>query len=373
MKSIKPMLLIVAVSTLTATAFASGRELAAGAFADASRFAIRGVLVPPETTNELSALNGYSHILGNAQIHSDAWHHRSRTHTLSVSATSLNFGTVTLNSPSTQSITLQSTGTSSVTVSALSAAGTGFAVAGPALPLTLYSGQSAVVQVSFDPTAAGTDTGSLSIASNSSTGSITVSLSGTGASASGKPALTLSSSSLNFGSVPVGSPTTQSVTLTSTGTSAVTVSAASLTGTGFTISGATFPVTLNPNVAIKVSVQFDPTAVGTASGTLIFTSNSSTGSSSAVALSGTGTAVQHEVTLSWAAPTNSPVPVAGYNVYREAAGGSSFQLLNSSEVAQTKYIDQNVVSGSSYSYYVKSVDSTGTESTNYNQVSVTVP
>jgi hypothetical protein len=370
MKSVKSMLVLATILSLTAPAFAT--EFAAGALAHAARFTISGALVHPEG-NELSALNGYSHTLGPAQIHNDAWHHRVRT--LSVSATSLAFGTVTLNSVSTRTITLQSTGTGSVTVSALTVAGTGFAVAGPALPLKLYPGQSASVQVSFDPRVAGADTGGVSIVSNAAGGStITVSLSGTGSGTSANPVLTLSTASLNFGSVAVGSPVTQSVTLTSTGGSAVTVSAASLTGaTGFTISGATFPVTLNPTIAIKVQVQFDPTAVGAVAGTLTFKSNSTSGSTSVVALSGTGTAVQHQVTLTWAAPTNSPMPVSGYNVYREPAGGSSFQLLNSSELAKTSYVDQNVISGASYNYYVKSVDSGGTESTDSNHVSVTIP
>jgi fibronectin type 3 domain-containing protein len=92
-----------------------------------------------------------------------------------------------------------------------------------------------------------------------------------------------------------------------------------------------------------------------------------------VMLSGTGTQAAHKVTLSWAAPTKSPVPVSGYNVYRAAASSSSFQLLNAYAVAQPSYVDQNVVTGSSYSYYVKSVDSDGTESTDSNHVSVTVP
>jgi len=371
MKFVKPMLVMVTVLTLTATAFASGGEIAAAALAQTARFTIRGALVHPEG-NELSALNGYSHILGPAQIQNDAYYHRVRT--LSVSAISLDFGTVTLNSASTQSITLQSTGTGSVTVSALTVAGTGFAVAGPALPLKLYPGQAASVQVSFDPQVAGADTGALSIASNAAGGStITVGLSGTGSGASANPVLTLSTTSLNFGSVPLGSPATQSVTLTSTGSSAVTVNAASLTGTGFTISGATFPVTLNPNIAISVQVGFDPTVVGAATGTLTFASNSTKGSTSVVMLSGTGTEAARQVTLSWAAPTNSPVSVSGYNVYRETAGGTSFQLLNSSEVGNTSYADQNVATGSSYTYYVRSVDSGGTESTDSNHVSVTVP
>jgi len=72
MKFVKPMLVMVTVLTLTATAFASGGEIAAAALAQTARFTIRGALVHPEG-NELSALNGYSHILGPAQIQNDAY------------------------------------------------------------------------------------------------------------------------------------------------------------------------------------------------------------------------------------------------------------------------------------------------------------
>jgi fibronectin type 3 domain-containing protein len=92
-----------------------------------------------------------------------------------------------------------------------------------------------------------------------------------------------------------------------------------------------------------------------------------------VMLTGTGAKAQHQASLSWIAPTNSLVPVTGYNVYREMSGGSSFQLLDSSPVTQTSYVDQNVVSGSSYTYYVTSVASDGTESTDSSQVSATIP
>src|SRR5208283_82163 len=60
------------------------------------------------------------------------------------------------------------------------------------------------------------------------------------------PTLSVSSSSLSFGSVNVNTAATQTLTLSSTGTAAVNVSAGSVAGTGFTVSGATFPLTLNP-------------------------------------------------------------------------------------------------------------------------------
>jgi hypothetical protein len=289
---------------------------------------------------------------------------------LGVSASSLSFGTVNLNSTSMKTLTLTSTGTAAVTINSATLSGTGFTMSGITFPATLNPGQSLTMQVSFSPTVTGTASGTLSISSNcASGGTATVAVSGTGMSSN--PVLSLGSTSLSFGDDPVGTPMNQSVSVTSTGTSAVTVSAASITGAGFTFSGATFPVTLNPNVAITVQVQFDPAAIGAASGKLTFTSNSSTGATSVVNLSGNGTAIQHQVNLSWIAPVNSPVPVSDYNVYRATGTSTSYQLLSSS--TNTAYVDLNVQDNTVYSYYVTSVGNTGTESSPSNQATVTVP
>ncbi len=290
---------------------------------------------------------------------------------LTVSATTLAFGNVTLNTTSTQILTLSSSGTAPVTINSAALSGTGFTMSGAACPATLNPGQSLSLQVSFAPTVTGAVSGTITVSSNSTNGgTATVALSGTGANSS-NPVLSLSSASLSFGNDPVGTATNQSLTLTSTGTSAVTVSGASITGAGFTFSGATFPVTLNPNIAITIRVQFDPAATGAASGKLTFTSNSSSGASSVVNLSGNGTAIQHQVTLSWSAPANSPMPVTDYNVYRATGTSTSYQLLSSSN--STGFLDPNVQANTVYSYYVTSVGETGTESSPSNQVSVTVP
>jgi hypothetical protein len=289
---------------------------------------------------------------------------------LSVSSGSLAFGSVTLNTTSTQTLTLTSSGTAAVTVNSATLSGAGFTMSGAAFPATLNPGASISLQVNFKPTVAGSASGSITISSNSNTGgTATVSLSGSGTSTNS--VLSLSTNSLSFGNDSVGTPITQSVTLTSTGTSAVTVSAATITGAGFSLSGATFPVTLNPNVAIQVLVQFNPTAVGAASGTLSFSSNSTNGGTSVVSLSGNGTAVQHNVSLSWSAPANSPVQVADYNIYRAVGSSTSYQLLNSS--SSTSFVDATVNANTTYAYYVTSVGTTGTESSPSSSVTASVP
>jgi Domain of unknown function (DUF4082)/Abnormal spindle-like microcephaly-assoc'd, ASPM-SPD-2-Hydin len=290
---------------------------------------------------------------------------------LTLSATTLSFGNVTMNSSATQSLTLTSSGTSAATVNSASITGAAFSIVGATMPATLNPGQSMTLQVQFKPAATGSATGNLTVSSNSTTGSTAVvSLSGTGTTANSK--LTLSATTLSFGSVTVNSSTTQSLTLTSSGTSPVTVNAASITGSGFTLVGGSFPVTLNPNQSTTLQVQFKPTAAGSVTGNLTISSNSTSGSTAAVSLSGTGTATPHEVDLSWTAPGSSADPVAGYNVYRSSGGGAD-QLINASVLTATSYVDSTVVSGSTYSYTVKSVDNSGVESTSSNQTTVTIP
>ncbi len=103
-------------------------------------------------------------------------------------------------------------------------------------------------------------------------------------------ALSINAASVAFGDVVVNTPATQSVTLTSTGTVPVTINGATLTGTGFTLQGAAFPAILSPGQEATLNIEFDPTAMGAATGQLTITSNSSTNGTAVIGLSGTGTA-----------------------------------------------------------------------------------
>ncbi len=123
------------------------------------------------------------------------------------------------------------------------------------------------------------------------------------------PTLSLSASSLTFGDVTLNSSATQSVTLTSSGTASVTVSAATVTGTGFSVSGATFPLTLNPGQTATLSVKFDPAAAGAATGTITLTSNAAGGGTATIGLSGTGEAAPG--TLSGLSCTKGSITGAG--------------------------------------------------------------
>lgn len=102
---------------------------------------------------------------------------------LKVNATSVAFGNVGLNSPSTQSVILSAVGTQAVTVSAISVTGVGFSLASISLPLTLNPGQTATLSVLFLPTALGSSAGQMTISSSASNAaSVLIGLSGTGVS-----------------------------------------------------------------------------------------------------------------------------------------------------------------------------------------------
>ena len=185
--------------------------------------------------------------------------------------------------------------------------------------------------------------------------------------------LSVNATTIAFGTVNLNTSATQTITLTSTGTTAVTISAVSVTGTGFSISGATFPLTLNLNQSASLFVVFDPTVAGSATGRLTISSNSSSGATTAVSLTGTGQLLNHQVYLSWNAPTDSAGSVVGYNVFRAPTGSTSYQQLNTSAVTATNYVDGNVQNGTTYDYVVRSVDASSGSSGPSNTATVVIP
>jgi fibronectin type 3 domain-containing protein len=256
------------------------------------------------------------------------------------------------------------------------------AAAGGGFTVNLASDNSAVTVPASVTVAAGSTTGSFTATVTSVNTAQTVTLTASANSVAktfalqlgaGVPTLSVSATTIAFGVVSLNSPTTQSLILTSTGTAAVTVSAATVSGTGFTIFGGPFPITLNPNQTTTISVQFDPTTAVAFTGQLTIASNSSTGSSTVIVLTGAGVGVLYEVDLSWDAPTSSTDPVAGYNVYRAPSGSTNYQQLNSAAVIQTTYVDGTVLNNQTYDYIVESVDASGVTSSPSNLAAVPIP
>lgn len=266
-------------------------------------------------------------------------------------------------------------GTDTCTLSMTSAAGSG------GMMVALSSSDQAVAVPASVTIPAGSSSATFSATVSSVTTSQTATLKATAGAVTesypillnaATPALTLGSATLSFGDVTVNSAVTQDETLTSSGTASLTISADSVTGTGFSIGGLSLPVTLNPGQQATLEIQFDPTTTGGTSGTVSLTTNTS-GGSVAIGLSGTGTAASYQVDLSWDAPSSSNPAVVGYYIFRTVSGSSNYQQLNPTAEPSTTYQDTSVQGGTTYIYYVESVDSEGNTSAPSGTFSVTVP
>lgn len=103
------------------------------------------------------------------------------TPSISLQSTSVAFGSVALNTTTTQSVTLTSSGTAPLTIAEATVSGTGFSGPGLTLPITLNPGQTAALTLQFDPTTAGAAAGSVVLSTNASNQpTMTIALSGIG-------------------------------------------------------------------------------------------------------------------------------------------------------------------------------------------------
>jgi len=101
---------------------------------------------------------------------------------LAVSPTTLSFGSVTVGSTASLNGTVTASG-SPVNITSVGISNAEFVVSGISLPMTLPAGQSASFTVVFTPQSSGAASGSLSLASNSSSATTVQSMTGTGTAA----------------------------------------------------------------------------------------------------------------------------------------------------------------------------------------------
>ncbi|HEX8814298.1 MAG TPA: choice-of-anchor D domain-containing protein [Terriglobales bacterium] len=281
---------------------------------------------------------------------------------------SIDFGSVQVgNSKSVYETLTNSSGSSTVTISQAQASGSGYAIVGLTTPLILTPGQHYTFTVTFAPPSATVESGSITVDSDAVNSDLTIPLSGTG-SAVPTSQLSVSPSTYAFGSVTDGSNASLPAALVATGAS-VTVTADNFSNSAFSLSGLSFPVTVNPGQNVPFTVTFTPQGAGPASGTLSFTSNAT--NSSGASLSGTGVAASHTVSLNW--NPSSSQGVDGYNIYRGTQSGGPYSKINASLNAGTNYVDSTVSNGQTYYYVTTAVNSSDQESGYSNQAKAVIP
>jgi sugar lactone lactonase YvrE len=205
------------------------------------------------------------------------------TGAVTVSPSSLNFGTVTYGTTSSaQTVTLTNSQSTAVIFSSIVASAY-FTVASNTCGTSVAAGASCTVGVTFSPNAVGTFTGTLTFTDNAPNSPQVVTLAGTG----GGTPVTLSTSSLSFGNVPIGKTSSpKSVTLTNHQMVSLTFSSI-VTSASFAVSSNTCGTSIAAGANCTVGVTFSPTAKATINGTLTLNDNAAN-SPQTVSLTGTG-------------------------------------------------------------------------------------
>jgi len=214
---------------------------------------------------------------------------------LSLSATALSFGNVTVGATASQRLTVSNTGTATLTGTVARASGTSAEYAAAPATFSVAPGASQDVTVTYAPTAAGADAGNLALTSNDPAGATaTVALSGAGVAAPA-PIIALEPTALAFGTVTVGGSVSRTALIRNTGNAPLAVTqlvrcASPATSTEFTWSPAA-PFTVAAGGSATVSVAYAPTAAGADAGCLAVSSNDTAHPVVSLDVAGTGAAV----------------------------------------------------------------------------------
>jgi len=209
---------------------------------------------------------------------------------VAASPTSLNFGSISMGSSSTaQVVTVSNSGTALLKVNSITVDNSAFVLSTPVLPLSVAPAQSFQISVKFTPSTTSSESGWLSISSNTSASPDSLALSGKGATKA-TPQISVSPSSLGFGSETVGVTSgAKALTVTNTGAVNATISSISVDSTDFAVSTPPLPLTLAPSKSFEAKVTFKPASSGAVSGWVSVYSNAEY-SPDSIAVSGTGVA-----------------------------------------------------------------------------------
>jgi hypothetical protein len=201
---------------------------------------------------------------------------------VSLSPTSLGFGNQVLDTASAAKIvTVTNTGSATLDINKI-ATSAGFAVSAKTCGSTLAPGEKCDVNVTFEPTKLGADSGTLSLTDGAPNSPQAVPLSGTGIAP-----VTLVPATATYAEQKVGTTSAaKKFTLTNNQSMALTGIAISTTG-NFAISATTCTTNLASEKNCSISVTFKPTATGTRTGKLTV-KDSAKGNPQTSSLTGTG-------------------------------------------------------------------------------------
>jgi hypothetical protein len=257
--------------------------------------------------------------------------------TVTVAPSALSFGSQAEGTTSAaQTVTVSNPTSSAASVSSIAASGE-FAQTNTCGSSIAANG-SCTVSVTFTPTSAGSQTGSLTV----NAGGVTDTVSLTGSGTAPGPVLNASPAGLSFAGTVVGSTSaTQTVTITNAGTTTATVSGVSVSGPFSQTSNCT---SIAVNGTCTATVSFKPTAGGTSTGTLTVTSNAN---NSPLTVSLTGSGISSTTNIALNQPITASSNASGYPATNANDGNSSTYWESLDGAAYPQTLSVNL--GSSYS------------------------
>jgi hypothetical protein len=205
--------------------------------------------------------------------------------------TGLNFSSVVVGQSLDKGLKVHNIGTDVLSVISITSDNAHFSVDSQDASFTVDPGGVRGVTVRFSPTAVGTQSGVLSIASSDpDAATIAIQLQGSGV---GVPSISVAPDLLDFGRVDVGQSLDKALTVRNTGTAALSVTGITSDNPRFSVvsPAGPFPVAPNDQQPVTVTVRFSPTAVGTQSGVLSIASNDPAESPRTIDLKGVGEGV----------------------------------------------------------------------------------
>jgi carbon monoxide dehydrogenase subunit G len=211
---------------------------------------------------------------------------------IEVTPSSVDFGSVNVNATRDLALTVANRGAAALSITAITLSNARFSIASGGAPFIVPAGSQSTVNLRFSPNAPGTQTGTLTIASNDpSRASVVVSLTGTGVAVTGgSPSIDVSPASLDFGNVNAGSTRDIVLTVTNRGTAALNVTAITSSNARFTVVTGGAPFGVGANGQSAVTLRFSPNAAGNQTGTLTIASNDPARATVTVPLTGVGVA-----------------------------------------------------------------------------------
>ena len=341
-----------------------GDSLAAGA-----NCSVKVTFKPSAVGTRTSYLRVLDNLSGNPQEVILSGTARSDAPVVTLSATSVNFGTYPVGvtaGPEVLSVTNSGNATLKLASFTFAGANAGDFPQTTTCGGTLTAGDKCLVSVTFKPTAAGTRTCTLNISDNAAASPQMVTLSGTATAKSStpdtptSPNASLSPNSLTFTAQAIGTASsTQAVTLSNSGTAALAISTLVITGANSSdfAQANNCGSSVAAGASCAIGVTFKPSAAGARTSNLTIT-DSATGSPQTVVISGTGTSTTSGASLS---PTslafsNQPLMIQSTSQTVTLANNGSAPLsisgiamagANSSDFVQNNNCGSSVAAGAS--------------------------